>query len=669
MSGRPRGRAAATAVAAVMTAMAGAQSNDGGPVVVSPRTELKWIDFYDIEAALELEWRTNYDRNDPAGGPSSRTVEDRMREILELRTQGYVGHPNLLELDLGGRFWFDQQWLSQTNEPTEFIPQFLLDWDVSGLFLKETAVPFTLYTRQNTSEIDRAFGSSLENTFNEYGVRASFRAPSAPTNIQIFRRQIDQVDNGVGQDFKIDQFTVQADGRLDLDLNHRLAWDAKYDIVDESGQLRTPRSFNRFEGTATHTLGFGVDDNSSLRTQLRVVNTSGDLPYQLVRVLPRLRLWHSPSLQSWYDYRFEWSKQTSQEQMINEATANFQFQLFDSLTMIGNAGYNGLDVPTDGFSSNELFTRLDVQYLKQVPGGALEANVNGIISGLDQSARGAPIQITDDLRAFSPNAFFIDQRNIQASSIVITDITGTIVYALNVDYVVFAFPDSVQVQIVPGGNIVPNQVVLVDYTIGPDPGGRTTTTGVGVELRYTFQEGWFRGLSFYGNYFHQDQTLSIETPDFPANEFEDLRYGIEYNYWKLYFRAERQHRNSTLSPFDATRIEGRYTEPLGRNSNLVVSALYQEIDRTDEDFRQQTTTFSAQWNQQFTERLRTSLLFQYQLSDDNQSFDTDAFEGQLDVSWRYRQTEIYGQFRGSINDSAANDTTFARVIVGIRREF
>ena len=142
-----------------VTGTAVAQSTDDGPVIVSPRAELKWIDFYDIQAALEIEWRTNIDEVDPVGGPNRRDSENRAREILELRTQGYIGHPNLLELDLGGRFWLEQRWIDIETESTEFIPQFLVDWDISGLFIKETKVPFTVYTRQNTSTIDRQFGN------------------------------------------------------------------------------------------------------------------------------------------------------------------------------------------------------------------------------------------------------------------------------------------------------------------------------------------------------------------------------------------------------------------------------------------------------------------------------------------------------------------------------
>ena len=77
-----------------------------------------------------------------------------------------------------------------------------------------TRVVDGLYTRQNISDIDRDFGGSLENTFRETGARLNFRSVVFPTNVQIFRREIEQEDRSIDQDFDIQQDTIQADGRI-----------------------------------------------------------------------------------------------------------------------------------------------------------------------------------------------------------------------------------------------------------------------------------------------------------------------------------------------------------------------------------------------------------------------------------------------------------------------
>lgn len=659
--------------AAVVLAAAGtaAAQDDGGPVVVSPRPDLEPFGIYDFKGALELEWRRNYDSVDPTGGPTTTDTADRLREILELRTGGFVGHPNLLELDLGGRFWFEQRWLDfDTSGTQEFTNQFLLDWDISGLFIKETKFPLTLYTRQNISEIDRQFGGTLQNTFQENGLRLNFRDQVFPTNLQFFQRRIKQVDFVSGQGFTIDQYTAALDGRVELGLDQRLAWDLKYDDVNQSGELFIPNDFRRLEGNATHTFEFGERKQNTLRTRLRIFNETGGRDFTQVRLLPRLSLEHSSTLNSWYDYSFEYNNRPQQEQFDNRATANVQYRVFDSMNVIGTSGFNLLDIPTQSFDSNEIFGRGEVQYNKEVPGGELNAGLNGIVSFIDQSDRGSPIQITNQAFTFNAfNMFTINLRNVQTSSIVITDLTGLITYTVNVDYFVMGFPDSVEVTRIAGGGIAPGETVLVDYLIGPEPGGTTVITGAGVDLRYTFEEGILKGLSPYVRVFRQDETRSVMTADFPENDFTDLRYGVEYNIWKLYFKAEGQDRSSTLSPFEAFRFEGRYVEPLGRGSSIIIGALYQVIDREQEFVRTKTATFTGQWNQRFNDNLRLQLTLQYQMTNDTVALDSNNFEGRFDIWWQYRQMEIYGQFRTSINDTTSDDTIFSRFVVGIRREF
>ena len=654
----------------LLTAIAIAQpAPDDGPLVISPELDLEPIYFYGVDTALELEWRRNDDSVERSDGSEERGTQDRLREIFELRTEGFIGHPNLVEFDIGGRVWLEQNWLDFTGSPNTFINQILYEWDVNAFLIQETRLPVTLYTRQNVSDIDRQFGGSLENTFRETGARINFVDDVLPTSVQLFRRRIEQQDNDLGRDFNIDQDTVQADGRIVFGQAHRIAWDAKYDDIDQSGDLRVPQSFNRFEANATHMLSFGLEEQSTFRTQFRFFDETGFRDLRQIRVEPRLRLWHSEDLISWYDYSYGQDDLEDQEQWFHRGSANVQYQLFDSLTTIGNVGVDFFGIPTEDFNSNEVYGRVDLQYLKEVPLGLLAVNFDGSVSYIDQSERGASVQISDDLRVFGPaNLIVIDQRNVSESSIVITDVTGIIIYTSGFDYSTVSFPDRVEIRRLAGGDIAPGQAVLIDYTIGPEPGGNTDTTGLGVDVRYTFEEGPLVGLSVYGQYFRQDQRRTIVLEDFPEDEFTDVRYGVDYNFWKLYVNAEQLRRDGTLSSFNVTRVEGRYTEPLGRGSNLVLSALYQDIDREDSS-RTQTTTFSGQWRQQIGEDLRLALILQYQLTDDDLGFDSNAFEQQFDITWRKGQTEVYAQIRTSINDTNTDDTTFQRFIVGLRREF
>lgn len=645
------------------------QSTDGDPTVVNPERDLEPIRFYGFEAALELEWRHNLDRFEPDDGPSRRDKEDRLREILDLRTSGYIGHPNLFELDLGGRFWLEQRW-TDIDGDDDRINQTLYEWDVSGILLKEGDLPVTIYSRQSVSDVDRQFGRSLENTFRETGARFNFRDERMPTNIQIFRRSIDQEDTGLNEDFDIDQDTIEGDGQVQLGAGHLLTWDMSYDDIDESGDLRFAQTFDRFEGNATHTWQLGEQRGNVLRTRTRYYDESGDRFLRQSLIESRLRLRHSDDLNSWFDYAFSRDDRPDQEQRNHTATANFQHQLFESLTTIGTAGYDRFEVPNEDFNSDEVFGSVNSTYVKETPGGQITAAFLGTASRVDQSDLGTPVSRSGEIFVFSAaDLIIIDQRNIIESSIVVRDVSGIIVYTLGVDYLTLVLPGRAEIRRVPGGSIAPGQAVRIDYTVGAEPGGTIDTWSIGVDVRYTFDEGILRGLSAYGSYLYQDESRSVFEDGFPENDFRDMRYGLEYNYAKVYLRAEQQHRRGSLSPFDALRFEGRYVEPLGRNSNLVLSGIFQEIDRRDVNSRTSNTSVSGQWNQRLGERLRLSLILQYQWVDDDIGFDSEGFEQIFNMNWQRGRTEFYTEFRNSFRDARDDETTLQRIIVGMRREF
>jgi hypothetical protein len=660
--------------AATLTLGGAAFAQDGGPVVVSPRPELKWLDFYFLDVAIELEWRRNLSQVNPQVGQTTTDTQDRFREILQLGTRGYVGHPNLLELDLRGSLLFTQRLLDlQSTGATDTLGEFLFEYDFSGLFFSRQKFPITIYSRRNQSDIDRVFGSSIEQVWEETGARLTVRDRTFPTNVHIFTRSLDQIDVGFNEDFSLDQNTFDANGRVELGPTQSLWWDFSYDDIDQSGRIFLPQSFQRLETNLTHTFDFGPDLLDQLRTVFRYFDETGDFGFQQFLVNPRLRLQPTDDLQVWFDYRFEDLQRSTIDLRRHDGSVNLRHQLFDSLTTTGIIRGIHEDIPTDSFSSDEILAGIQFDYTKQVPLGTFYAVANLDWDRIWQTERGVPIPVIGQPFTFPPSDLIIIlEENIEPSSIVVRDITGTIVFTLGVDYVQQVFFNRAEIRRIAGGNIPPGATVLIDYAIGPEPAGTITTANAGIDVRYTFLEGPARGLSVYGRYLRQDQERSPNAFAFglPDNDFSDFFFGAEYTLWKLYFRAEYQIRESEVAPFNNTWLEARYVEPLGRGSSIVLNLNYAMNEQRDVDIRTATTTFSGTWNQQFTDHFRAALILLYQHVDGNAGFDSQAWEQKLDITWRLRQTQIFAQLRNRWRDNTgADDTFFQTIFVGLRREF
>ncbi len=671
----PRWQCRAVPMAMVLLTSGGIAEaqQDAGPVVVTRRSQLEWFQLEDLRAAIEFSYQLSLDEQDsgPAGRIKDR--EDLFREILELDGNAFMGHPNLVDLDFNLRFNFEQSQLDAESQNVDGArDEFLNEFDINALILRNSDVPIRVFGRRSQITVDQAFGGTLDSVVTEYGTRLYFSGDQLRHQLAYSHRDQDQNDRFGNADFGVQQDTINSNGSFTIDQGNVLRWDYSFDQVEESGTLRRNNDFDEHDLFAVHEYKFGADDEHLMRSAFTFLDVSGDFPFQRLRVDERLRMRHSDDLISQWDYAFNEDERPGTTQRRHRGQAQVRYQLFDSLYSIASAGGSDLSVVEEDFSSREFFGNLDLTYTKKVPLGSVDATVNLNVNRRDNTPRGATIQVTDEARTFSAAGLItITRRNVVIPSIFITDVTGLIVYSEGPDYTVQDFGIRVEIRRVLGGMIAAGQSVLIDYQLGPEPGGVTDTLAQGYTFRYNFQEGPLRGLSPYVRYLNLDEMRpsSQQLLGFPEADVEELTLGAEYNYQRWFALAEWQDHKSSISPFRKTRYELRYVQPLGRDSRFILSGDYDEIDNLDQDFRSRVFTVSTRWNQRFSEHLRANLLLQYVDQDDDRGFGSQGFEQQLTVDWNYRQTTINASVRHSGVDGEFSDTQFLTFFIGIRRSF
>lgn len=649
-----------------------APAQEGGPLIVGESEKLEFFRIEDLRLALDFYGQYQIEEIQQPGSPDTRDTELLLREELELITSGFFGHPNLAHLDLDLRFRLSQEELdSDTLSRNERTLETVLDYDASLQILRETRAPLTIYSRQNQTFFDRQFGTTLDNTLTEHGARLALRSAAAPMQLQVFRREQEQSGRFGAVDFELKQNTIDAHGQLHPGGGHNLWWDYTFDNVDESGQLRLTNSFDRHDAFIAHELDFGPTEQHNLRSTLRYFKETGKFPVEILQIDETLRLRHDRKLESRYDYNFDRQSRIGSTQTLHRGTAQVRHELFDSLVTIAEAGASVLHVSNGDFQSEQQFGNVELEYRKRVPYGRVHATADVQVSRQDDSDRGTTVQIINESHTFDASGIVVlNRRNIITSSIFITDVAGIIIYAEGADYTILALADRVEIRRVLGGNIAAGQTVLIDFQVAPEPANTTDTLGLGATVRYTIEEGPLTGLSLYTRYFDQNQDRSPINPVLlPETDIQEFVYGLEYDVWKLSLLAEQQIRKSSLSPFEAIRLEARYVERFGPGSALILNANFNQIDRTDEGTRTDITTLAARWNQQLTKRLHADLELTWRDEQDSASFDSQGFDQELDLTWRYRQTSVYATVRNTFVNSDVTDTSLQTFILGVRREF
>ncbi len=642
------------------------------PLVIGERAKLSGLHLDYVNMAMEVFAQRVGDQTKPAVGASVTDREDLVRETLVLSTAGWVGHRNLFQFDATGRLRISEEFLSsesagQNRNSLELLSEF----DTRGVFLGKSRFPFTIFGRRDQLLLTRSFGGTLDSTITEMGARLDYRSAIAPMNIEYRRRIQAQEDTFGNTGFDAQQHTIAYRGQYHPNANHQLVWTYTLDFVTETGTLRPVNSFRRQDAVLTHDYSFGEDNRDSIRSDLRFFENTGDFQVRRLRLNEILRFKHGPNLDTRYEYLFDQQVRPEFTQTMHRGLARVEHRLFESLVTIAQAGGEYITSTDGDFTSKAGFGLLDTRYSKRVPCGKIYATFTSNADWRNESDRGGSVPVSDVLLNFdSAGLSKIIRRNIDSASVVVTDPTGLITFVENLDYRVRQLGDRTEIRLVPGGDILSGDTVLADYIFTPDPANTTVTTSFSGSLRYTLEQTPMRGLSPFVRYFNQRQSRNSEGSFIlPVSDISDLVFGLEYDTRSLSLRAQREIRNSSLSPFVETLFEGQYTARAGASGAFSLNLRYDDIDRTDENFCTKVSSLTARWNGRILQELSGDMLFILRREQDSAGPDSFAFEQRLNLTWRRGQTEIFASVRNSFVDSSATDTHSKVFLIGYRRSF
>lgn len=651
----------------------GVTGADGGPIVVGETLgDLRFFELRSLNAAFDFTSRFRQDEIKQRGQPDATDTEQLFRGTIDFFTESYIGHKNLIDLTADFRLGLESQDItSQTLDGESSELSFTNLYDVSALILGEGPVPVTAYSRRDEALIDREFSGSIRAVSSETGAIARFKSDIAPTWIQYFHReqnesdQLDTINSGLVQDTAV----IHSEYRFDT--HQRLEFNYIFDHIDETQGFNFENMYDRHDGELVHTISFGPENHHDLRSSLRYYEQSGEFGQRVLRLDEQLTMRHTDRFEMRYNLDAETREQGGDEQQLVLGSATARHRLFDSLTSGATVGGSHLALSGDGFTSDDVFINGTLDYTKQVPLGRLDAGASLGLNVQDNSDRGGTLSILDQPGTFrDPFPIILSRTRIIASSVRVTDTARLRTFIEDVDYSLREFPDRVEVRRVVGGAIIDGQTVLISYDIGPEPENQIDTTSASLTIRYTFERGWFQGLSLYSTLRQTDHSLSADDPgQFVLDDFTSLLYGAEYRIGDISLSAEREHRDSTVSPYDSTRLEARFDRRLGRNSTLTLSLYHELIEYTDDNNELELLRATARWTERLVSNLDLSIRLQYRDEHETIGGDVTGFEQALELSWHYRQTSIFTSFRNAMLDGDTVDRMSQTFVFGFRRTF
>ncbi len=627
----------------------------------------KLWDLRSFSTELTFYGEVHDDRQTSSTEPEVTQHSTLLRGTTNLSFESYIGHKNFI--DLRGTFsvGYEDQTNSgsggedHTSSPTDF-------YDISARILDQSFMPVTAYSRRDELIQNRDFAGTLKTVTTEHGAIVEIKSENVPTRLRYLHRETSYSESLGLSGGGSTQDTFQIGGSTHLGERQTLEFNYTFDHIDEESISAFQNSYDRHDGTLTHTYTFGAGAEDYLRSSLQVYNESGLYSEDRIRLDEQLALKHSANLRSNYFLTMEDVTRAGQETRQLNGSASVSHKLFDSLTSSARAGGSAVDIPGEFESSSE-FVSGSVDYTKRVPLGRLNAGAGLGYSHQDNGARGSSTFVFDEQRTFSdPFDIIIGRRNIVGPISVTT--LGHVPLNEPTDYTVRYFPDRVEIHREPFGAIVNGQTVLVTYQVGPEPGNSIDTTSQTYSLRYTINEGMFSGLSLYTNLQITSHSIDAADPSlYTLDDVTDWRYGAEYRIREWSFLVERENRDSTISPYDKTRYQIRYERRFSRDATLSINATREEVDYRLEGNRLVYNDILARWTQRMSSKFDLRLELEYRDEHNERDGDSRGFRQTAELNWHWRQTTIFGSVSNSFLTGGDTDRLSQTFTFGITRSF
>jgi hypothetical protein len=403
-------------------------------------------------------------------GSASKDKSNEFRQRLELDTNGWIYHPALCTYSLR----FVPEWVQTLREDdsgenstdTSFQPVYAID----ALFLEPK--PYTLHGFAERREIRlrSAFSQVSDTTIDTYGGDLRLKYEVLPTFFKYTHTDTDQSgffeSTGNRDDFQLSGSHSTSNSYTNLT--------SHYTDNEQTNDGATTR-VKTVDGILGNEYNFAGNRTKKLLSSLSYrwsetnLSEGSSSEASFFQIRENLFWRYTPKLYTDYFLSYQKSDTDGFDRDTTTLRARMQHLLYENLTTTAEVGANLND--TTAGRENIYDSGLNFNYQRKIPWGSLNlsADFDYVFtdrSGFDESV----IQVNNESHVLTTGVVtLLDNADVSTGTIVVTDITGTIVYSENVDYTIGQVGNFTSISRTTVGAIANGQTVLVDYQYTSDP--------------------------------------------------------------------------------------------------------------------------------------------------------------------------------------------------------
>ncbi|MEN8251001.1 MAG: hypothetical protein ABFS32_18860 [Bacteroidota bacterium] len=550
---------------------------------------------------------------------------------LRLNTNSYIWHPNFLQIDFGGEFY------PESNQDDYLVtPDRAEMRTLKGLNIGTTlfsSKPFTLssWASWNDSYSNRENLTNIRSKTSRWGSSLYLRSKLLPLNISYNSTKWDQEETETGRTYKTDQsnfeistqksFTERDHNELSYSHNQYFRRDASlFEIENITDNIRM-----------TNRLFLDKAKRYAFRSMIYNYYRIGSQNFHIFNVTESMTIKLPANFRFLGSYNLYNQQQDSQKSRQNKLSANLNHKLFSSL-------YTNLFYEFSGITHTEYReirnrTGFNINYTKKIPTGQLNLSYNYSQLFNNMDAEPVDIQVISEHQVLvDGDISLLDRPHIDIQTIVVKDVTGTIIYQLDFDYILIEQGDFIEIQRMPGGQIENESTVYIDYmaiqTGSYKYDAISNNLAASIILLNRLLELYYHGQFMdYKNVEKSDLLV--------LNYMKRNTFGGRINIWFAKLGTEYEYQNSTITPYKLMRYFLIIQKRIGR---IILSAdgNIRAYDMVEENINRKYSDLSGKAAYEFSSTTKIDFMIGYR-HQKGPGIDLDLLTASSEFNTRYRQ--------------------------------
>ncbi|NOY48383.1 MAG: hypothetical protein GXO84_09365 [Chlorobi bacterium] len=593
---------------------------------------------------------------------------------LFLNSNSYFWHPNFLSLDLNVGYSPETGQRLSLVIPDRNELNTLKKLYVKASFFQHNAFNFNMYVNINENYNNRENLTNLKASFKNWGSLLNYSNKVVPITVSYSQGRGEQQELQTGRDYITEQNNFETRATKSFGANDRNQFvfsHNKYTYKDNLLLSNQNQNSNMVKNDITrwslnNNLFFDSKRNYSFNSLVSNEKQIGNFNYERFQVLENVFLKLPENFNFSANYDFFDIKGDIQNSKQHNARVTLSHQLYESLQTRMFFEYN--TVNSTQYQENFRRAGLDIRYTKKIPlDGLLYLSYRINSNNQDRESEAASFFIQNEEQTlYDGGIVLLDNQNVNSITVVVRDITSTIVYQLNIDYVLINRNEFLEIQRIPGGQIANNATVLIDYEAIQPQSYKFNAINNFFGARIALFNSQ---IEFYFNASKQDY-INPENIDFLTLDFFSKNvYGTRFKYRFISGGIEHDNYRSTIIPYRLTRyyltLQGSAKQKLFYTIN---GDLRDYAMIVEEGMKQKYYNISGNISYNFSPKTRLNLEGSY-LKQEGEAIDLDLITARLELTTNFRQLFFTAGLELYRSDIFNEKVDFNKVSIQVSRRF